>query len=216
MQTDSAQKSQKSQKIGILALQGNFSEHAERFAALGAETILIRYSEQLLEIDRLVIPGGESTCIDKLTAIGSGVDTRIFSLMKERIEGGMPVWGTCMGSIFLARNIEGSSQGRLSLMDIEVRRNAFGPQKFSFELPLSIPCLDLGLSNQPFLSVFIRAPLFLSTGKEVEVLAKLPTDESFGALAGLAVMARQKNMLATAFHPELVSDTRVHSYFLSI
>ncbi|MBN8659409.1 MAG: pyridoxal 5'-phosphate synthase glutaminase subunit PdxT [Candidatus Obscuribacter phosphatis] len=200
------------QKIGILALQGNFSEHAQRFAELGAEPILIRYSEQLSQIDRLVIPGGESTCIDKLTAAGSGVDTRIFSLMKERIEGGMPVWGTCMGSIFLARNIEGSSQGRLSLMDIEVRRNAFGPQKFSFELPLPIPCL----SNQPFLSVFIRAPLFLSTGKEVEVLAKLPTDESFGALAGLAVMARQKNMLATAFHPELVSDTRVHSYFLSI
>lgn len=200
------------QKIGILALQGNFSEHAQRFAELGAEPILIRYSEQLSQIDRLVIPGGESTCIDKLTAAGSGVDTRIFSLMKERIEGGMPVWGTCMGSIFLARNIEGSSQGRLSLMDIEVRRNAFGPQKFSFELPLPIPCL----SNQPFLSVFIRAPLFLSTGKEVEVLATLPTDESFGELAGLAVMARQKNMLATAFHPELVSDKRVHSYFLSI
>jgi 5'-phosphate synthase pdxT subunit len=206
MQAESAQ------KIGILALQGNFSEHAQRFAALGAEPILIRYSEQLSQIDRLVIPGGESTCIDKLTAAGSGVDTRIFSLMKERIEGGMPVWGTCMGSIFLARNIEGSSQGRLSLMDIEVRRNAFGPQKFSFELPLPIPCL----SSQPFLSVFIRAPLFLSTGKEVEVLAKLPAEESFGALAGLAVMARQKNMLATAFHPELVSDNRVHSYFLSI
>ena len=206
MQAESAQ------KIGILALQGNFSEHAQRFAALGAEPILIRYSEQLSQIDRLVNPGGESTCIDKLTAAGSGVDTRIFSLMKERIEGGMPVWGTCMGSIFLARNIEGSSQGRLSLMDIEVRRNAFGPQKFSFELPLPISCL----SSQPFLSVFIRAPLFLSTGKEVEVLAKLPTDESFGALAGLAVMARQKNMLATAFHPELVSDNRVHSYFLSI
>jgi 5'-phosphate synthase pdxT subunit len=186
--------------IGILALQGDFAEHGQILTKCGADTVQVRHAYQLAELDGLVIPGGESTTIAKLT--GETTDP-IFDAIKTRALQGMPIYGTCMGSIFLAREIEGSSQGRLALMDIKVRRNAFGPQRCSFETDLPIDALGA----PPFPAVFIRAPLILSCGPEVEVLAK------FGD--GI-VMARQDNLLVSAFHPEITDDSRVHEYFLQM
>jgi 5'-phosphate synthase pdxT subunit len=187
-------------KIGVLGLQGSFAEHISAIEKCGAHAIDIRHSWQLDEVDGLIIPGGESTAIAKLT--GDNPDP-IFDTIKKRIDGGMPVYGTCMGSIFLAREIEGSSQGRLAVMDIKVRRNAFGPQRNSFETALDIKVLGAG----SFPAVFIRAPIIVSTGAGVEVLARV--DEGI-------VMARQGNLLVTAFHPEITDDLRVHDYFLKM
>ena len=184
--------------IGILALQGDFAEHKQIVESCGAKAVLIKHAHQLAEIDGLIIPGGESTTIAKLTS--NAIDT-IFDAIVERAEQGMPVYGTCMGSIFLAKEIEGSTQGRLALMDIRVRRNAFGPQKFSREEHVSIPVLGA----EPFPVVFIRGPIITWCGPKVEVFAGV--DEGI-------VMARQENLLVTAFHPEITDDTRVHSYFL--
>ncbi|MDX1985441.1 MAG: pyridoxal 5'-phosphate synthase glutaminase subunit PdxT [Candidatus Obscuribacter sp.] len=192
--------------VGVLALQGDFSEHEAKLREAGADTRQIRYASQVADLDGLVIPGGESTAIARLTEEGAAV---IFATVKERILEGMPVWGTCMGSIFLAEEIEGSAQGRLGVMSIKVRRNAFGPQKKSFECPLEITSL-----GEPFPAVFIRAPLITAVGDGVDVLGVLPAELNAGA-SGI-VMARQKNMLVTAFHPELTDDLRVHSYFLQM
>lgn len=199
--------------IGILALQGDFSEHKNKLEALDSQckTCLVRYPEQLADLDALVIPGGESTTIAKLTDEGTAP---IFGAIQKRIGEGMPVWGTCMGSIFLAKEIEGSSQGRLAAMDLKVRRNAFGPQRHSFEVDLPIKFDGLEDSKNPYPCVFIRAPLFLTVGEKVEVLCTLPP--SAGAFASGIVMARQDNLLVTAFHPELTSDSRVHKYFLDM
>jgi len=186
--------------IGVLALQGDFAEHAHMLEACGANSIQVRHSWQLDELDGLVIPGGESTTIAKLT--GETTDP-IFDKITSRARSGMPIYGTCMGSIFLAKEIEGSTQGRLSLMDIKVRRNAFGPQRFSFESEIDIP--ELGA--EPFPAVFIRAPMILSCGQSVKVMAR------FGD--GI-VLARQDNMLVSAFHPEITADNRVHRYFVSM
>lgn len=187
-------------KIGVLALQGDFAEHVQMLTLCGADAVPIRHSWQLDRLDGLVIPGGESTTIAKLT--GESSDP-IFDAIKSRGVNGMPIYGTCMGSIFLAREIEGSQQGRLALMDIKVRRNAFGPQRFSFESELDIP--ELGA--EPFPAVFIRAPMILSCGQPVKVMARLRDG---------IVMARQNNLLVTAFHPEITADLRVHRYFLSM
>lgn len=192
--------------VGVLALQGDFSEHEAKLREAGADTRQIRYASQVADLDGLVIPGGESTAIARLTEEGAAV---IFATVKERILKGMPVWGTCMGSIFLAEEIEDSEQGRLAVMSIRVRRNAFGPQKKSFQC-----FLDISGLGEPFPAVFIRAPLITSAGEGVEVLGVLPED--LGAGASGIVMARQKNMLVTAFHPELTADLRVHSYFLQM
>jgi len=186
--------------IGVLALQGDFAEHAQMIESCGADAMEIRREAQLELIDGLIIPGGESTAIARLTA--DGIDS-IFTAIKQKAADGMPIYGTCMGSIFLAKEIEGSAQGRLALMDIKVRRNAFGPQKNSFECFLDIDALG----PQPLQAVFIRGPIVLSCGPEVEVLAKV--EEGI-------VMARQKNLLVTAFHPEITKDRRVHEYFLSM
>jgi 5'-phosphate synthase pdxT subunit len=187
-------------KIAVLALQGDFAEHIEMLRRCGAIAFEARRSSDLAEADGLVIPGGESTAIAKLTHENSDP---IFDTIRSRVQSGMPVYGTCMGSIFLAKEIEGSNQGRLALMDIKVRRNAFGPQRRSFQSNLSIACL-----GQPdFPVVFIRAPIVLSCGPKVEVLAR--TEEGI-------VMARQENMLVTAFHPEITEDTRVHYLFLKM
>lgn len=197
--------------IGILALQGDFSEHKNKLEALNdqVKTCLVRYPEQLADLDALVIPGGESTAIAKLTDEGTAP---IFGAIQKRIAAGMPVWGTCMGSIFLAKEIEGSSQGRLAAMEIKVKRNAFGPQRHSFEIDLQVK--DIEESEKPYPCVFIRAPLFLSVGNGVEVLCTLPPQA--GAFASGIVMARQGNLLVTAFHPELTADSRVHKYFLDM
>lgn len=187
-------------KIGVLALQGDFAEHKRMIEACGQEAQLVKHAVQLDDVDGLIVPGGESTTIAKLT--GNSTDC-IFEKILQRAQDGMPIYGTCMGTIFLSRDIEGSSQGRLSLMDISVRRNAFGSQKFSREESVSIPALG----PEPFSVIFIRGPIITKCGADVDVLARV--DEGI-------VMARQGNLLATAFHPELTSDLRVHSYFLSM
>jgi 5'-phosphate synthase pdxT subunit len=186
--------------IGVLALQGDFAEHANMLERLGAAALQVRRSFQLNRVDGLIIPGGESTAIARLTASNNDP---IFSAIREHALAGMPVYGTCMGSIFLAKDIEGSTQGRLALMDITVRRNAFGPQRLSFEQLVDIP--ELG--SQPFPAVFIRAPLVLACGPQVKVLSRISQG---------IIMARQDNLLVSAFHPEITNDTRIHRYFLSM
>lgn len=184
--------------IGVLALQGDFAEHCEALTRCGAVTRQVRVASDLQGIHGLVIPGGESTTIAKLT---HETCDPLFEKIKEQAKAGMPVYGTCMGSIFLAKEIEGSRQGRLALMDIAVKRNAFGPQKCSFEIDIDIP--ELG--EEPFPAVFIRAPLVVSCGPSVNVMARLEQG---------IVMARQDNLLVSAFHPEITDDMRVHEYFL--
>jgi len=186
--------------IGVLALQGDFAEHANMIERLGAATFQVRRSFQLDDVDGLIIPGGESTAIARLT---ENNDDPVFGAIREHALAGMPVYGTCMGSIFLARDIEGSKQGRLALMDITVRRNAFGPQRCSFEQLVDIP--ELG--SQPFPAVFIRAPIVLACGPRVQVLSRISQG---------IIMARQGNLLVSAFHPEITDDTRIHHYFLKM
>jgi 5'-phosphate synthase pdxT subunit len=187
-------------KVGVLALQGDFAEHIEAINRCGAIGLEVRRSAQLQNLDGLIIPGGESTAIAKLTRDNHDP---IFDTIRKRILEGMHVYGTCMGSIFLAKEIEGSNQGRLALMDIKVRRNAFGPQRLSFETELSIE----SLGKPDFPAIFIRAPIILSCGSGVEVLAR--TEDGI-------VMARQKNMLVSAFHPEIAGDSRVHRLFIEM
>ncbi len=192
-------------RIGVLALQGDFAEHIEALQRADADVMAygVRYAHELTgdgAVDALVIPGGESTAIARL--VDDGNDP-IFAAIRNRALDGMPIYGTCMGSIFLAREIEGSSQGRLALMDIKVRRNAFGPQRKSFESELIIE----GLGGEPFPTVYIRAPIITSCGPTVHVMASIKEG---------IVMARQDNLLVTAFHPEIVEDTRVHRYFIDM
>jgi 5'-phosphate synthase pdxT subunit len=187
--------------VGVLGLQGDFREHIKKLEALGAETRDVRRASDLDNIDALIIPGGESTAVAILESSEAGHG--IFDTIRKRGHEGLPIWGTCMGSILLAKNIEGSKQGRLGLMDITVHRNAFGPQRFSAETPLSIPALG----DEPFPGVFIRAPLITQVSGDVKVLSKIDRG---------IVMAREKNLLATVFHPEVVDDARVHQYFLSM
>lgn len=190
-------------------MQGDFAEHIQKLEELGAKTYEVRRSSDLEELDGLIIPGGESTTNAKLEAAASKFHSAkpdrlpIFDAIKARAVKGLPIWGTCMGSIVLAKDIEGSKQGRIGLMDISLRRNAFGPQRESAEISLDIP--ELG--NKPFPGIFIRAPLFLKAGNKVKILSKL--GEGF-------VMAREESLLATAFHPEITDDDRVHRYFLGM
>jgi pyridoxal 5'-phosphate synthase pdxT subunit len=193
-------------RVGVLALQGDFHEHVERMKALGVDSFGVRHSHQLDEIDALILPGGESTAV----AILEGAEAKLrdseqgmFDAIRNKGLEGMPLWGTCMGSILLSKQIESSTQGRLALMDITVRRNAFGPQRYSSEVPLSIPALG----EKSFPGILIRAPLITEAGSEVAVLSEI--DQGI-------VMAREKNLLATVFHPEVVPDNRVHEYFLSM
>jgi pyridoxal 5'-phosphate synthase pdxT subunit len=190
-----------SKTVGVLGLQGDFREHIEKLRSLDASTKNVRRVSDLESIDALIIPGGESTAV----AIVEKSDAAhgIFERIQELSANGLPIWGTCMGSILLAKNIEGSTQGRLGLMDITVRRNAFGPQRFSAEI--SIPIAAIG--DESFPGVFIRAPIITKAGKNVEVLGQIEQG---------IVMAREKNLLATVFHPEVVDDARVHQYFLSM
>lgn len=186
-------------KIGILALQGAFVEHAAVCHRLKAEAKLIRLPEELQGLDGLIIPGGESTTIGRLMA-----EYHLTSAIKELIFAGLPVFGTCAGMILLAKKATDLDLETLGAIDIEVRRNAFGRQVDSFETYLDIPLLG----EPPFPGVFIRAPWIEKAGPEVEILARLPS--------GVAVAARQRNVLVTAFHPELTSDVRLHAYFLDL
>lgn len=188
--------------VGVLALQGAFREHIKTLDALGAPTREIRKLEELADIDALVIPGGESTTIGKLLT-----EFDMLPAVKEKISNGMPVFGTCAGMILLCDQIQDSNQPRIGLLHANVRRNAFGRQVDSFEADLPIP--ELG--EQPFPAVFIRAPLILSTGDDVQTMA---TVEQGGQILPIAV--RQGNILACSFHPELTPDTRFHNYFLEM
>jgi 5'-phosphate synthase pdxT subunit len=159
----------------------------------------VRRPEQLADIDALVIPGGESTTIGKLAAKYGFIEP-----LRERAKQGMPIWGTCAGAIFMAREVPGHPHPVLGLMDVEVERNAFGRQVDSFEADLDVN----GLAGGPFHGVFIRAPKITKVGPDVEVLATLED--------GTIVAVRQGDLLATVFHPELTGDDRLHRHFLGL
>ncbi len=187
-------------KIGVLALQGAFFEHIQILRELGAEAVEVRLPADLEGLDGLIIPGGESTTIGKLAVLyGLMEPLRDFAAAK-------PVWGTCAGMIFMARDI-GQDQPLLGVMDVVVQRNAFGRQVDSFETALDVPVLNNG-SVQPFPAVFIRAPRLVEAKGNARVLATLED--------GTAVAAQEGQWLATSFHPELTGDSRFHQYFLQL
>jgi len=196
-----------SPKVGVLALQGDFAEHMaslRRLArvcggAAGLQAREVRLPAELAEVDALIIPGGESTTIGKLL-----VEYRLLEPLRQRIADGMPVFGTCAGAIVLARDIGGLDQPLIGAMNLRVRRNAFGRQLESFETDLLVPVLG----GEPMHAIFIRAPAIVDVGDGVEVLARLDS--------GTIVAARQGRMLATAFHPELTDDIRLHAHFVGM
>jgi 5'-phosphate synthase pdxT subunit len=183
----------------VLALQGDFREHREMLERLGHHAYEIRKPEQLRDLDALIIPGGESTTIARLIE-GNGFRGPI----REFCASGRPVWGTCAGAILLAKKVDRLDRPGIEVMDISVARNAFGRQVDSFEADLDIKGLDGG----PFRAVFIRAPIIESVSPPAGVVGKLAD--------GTVVAARQGNLLATSFHPELTGDSRMHEYFLRI
>jgi pyridoxal 5'-phosphate synthase pdxT subunit len=184
--------------IGVLALQGDVDEHVAAFERAGAHAVGIKGRGELEGVDGLVIPGGESTTVMKLLHRFALVDPIV-----GRVRDGMPLWGTCMGMIVAAHDVVGIDQPTLDLIDISVRRNAFGRQNESAEIDLVIPALGVA----PFPAVFIRAPWIERAGPAVELLAER---------AGHGVMVRERNVLGTSFHPELTTDARVHAYFLKM
>lgn len=188
--------------VGVLALQGDVREHEEVLRRIGVPVQHVRLPKHLDQVDRLIIPGGESTTIGKLL-----VRFKLLQPILERAQHGMPLWGTCAGAILMAQRIaEGRLTGQpsLGLIDITARRNAFGRQLDSFEADLSIPCLG----DQLVHTVFIRAPLLEQPGASVDVIAQLDD--------GRIVAAQQGRLLATCFHPELTNDDRFHRYFLEL
>ena len=191
--------STKTPRVGVLGLQGDFAEHLHTLRGIGAEAFDVRRPEQLDEVDALIIPGGESTTIGKLAERYGFIPK-----LRERIADGMPVWGTCAGAIFIAKDVPGHPHPILSAMDISVERNAFGRQQDSFEADLQVR--DIG--GAPYHAVFIRAPKITKTGTDVETIAALDD--------GTVVAARQGNLLATSFHPELTHDERFHRLFLTL
>jgi pyridoxal 5'-phosphate synthase pdxT subunit len=192
--------------IGVLALQGDFREHIGTLSELGARAFPVRLPADLEGVDGLIIPGGESTVMGKLM-VAYGLDQPLRSL----VAGGLPVWGTCAGLILLSRETENAMDGQplLAAMNIRTRRNAFGPQRASFETMLDVPALG----KEPFHAVFIRGPVIDEVGENVVVLSRLTTE---GDGMGPIVAVRQGPLLGTAFHPEVTGDTRFHKYFLGI
>lgn len=184
-------------KIGVLALQGAFREHIKMLQQLEVATAEVRLPADLDGLDGLIIPGGESTTIGKL-AVMYGLMEPLRQFAAEK-----PIWGTCAGMIFMAKEI-GRDQPLLGVMDIVVERNAFGRQVDSFEVGLDIS----GLPNGSFPAVFIRAPKLVEAKGETQVLARLAD--------GTAVAAQQGHWLVTSFHPELTEDSRLHAYFVSL
>ena len=184
--------------IGVLALQGDFAEHAAMLRRLGVESREVRVPRDLEGLDGLVIPGGESTTIGKLLETYA-----LLEPVRDLGASGFPIWGTCAGLILLATDV-GTPQPLLGLMDMTVERNAFGRQTDSFETDLDID----GLPGGAFHAVFIRAPIVSGVGDDVEVLAKLGD--------GRIVAVRQDNLLGTAFHPELTADARLHGLFVEM
>ncbi len=180
-------------------MQGDFREHIAMLERLDVEASEVRTAEQLDACDGLIIPGGESTTIARLL-----LAFELMAPVRRRIESGMPVWGTCAGAIMLANDVPDLDRPPIGAMDICVTRNAFGRQLESFEADLDVA----GVDGDPFHAVFIRAPVIGSAGPAVEVLASLDD--------GRIVACRQGAMLATAFHPELTDDPRVHKLFVAM
>ena len=186
-------------KIGVLASQGAFAEHIKVLKQLDIKAVPVRLPDEIKGVDGLIIPGGESTTISRLIA-AYHLEEEIKTLAK----GGKAIFGTCAGMILLSKDISGNTTKALGLMEIRVKRNAFGRQRESFETEISVPTLG----KEPYPAVFIRAPLIEQCGDGVEVLAKLND--------GTVVAARQDKLLVTAFHPELTGDYRFHRYFLDM
>jgi 5'-phosphate synthase pdxT subunit len=185
--------------IGVLALQGDFREHLAVFESLGVDAVSVRRPEDLERVSGLVIPGGESTVIDKLS--------RLFGLaepLKAAVASGLPVYGTCAGLIMLADSVRDAIDGQQTIggLDVVVRRNAFGSQLDSFETDLDVPALG----DEPVHAVFIRAPVVESVGAAVTVLSALDD--------GRIVAVEQGNLMGTSFHPEITGETRFHRYFV--
>jgi len=206
-------------RIGVLALQGAFIEHIEVLSSLErlshrqvnvedpfrgrlslkVKALPVRLPKDLDGLDGLIIPGGESTTISRLM-----LDFQLMQPVRDLAQAGFPILGTCAGMILLAKEVSDFGLETLGLMDIRVKRNAFGRQVDSFETKLEMPALG----GQPFHAIFIRAPIIEKADSKVEIMAKLSN--------GVAVAARQGNLVATAFHPELTQDLRFHRYFLDI
>jgi len=184
--------------IGVLALQGDVVEHIAALERAGASAIPVKTRDELARADGLVIPGGESTTVMKLLGRFGMAEPIV-----QRVHAGMPLWGTCMGMIVAARDVADLDQPTLNLIDITVRRNAFGRQNDSAEIDLEIPALG----DQPFPAIFIRAPWIERVGPSVTLLAERN---------GRGVMVREGHVLGTSFHPELATDPRVHAYFLGM
>ncbi|MGH7246453.1 MAG: pyridoxal 5'-phosphate synthase glutaminase subunit PdxT [Candidatus Levyibacteriota bacterium] len=185
--------------IGVLALQGDFLEHIQTLTRLGVATKEVRLPKDLEKIDGLIMPGGESTTMANL------LDTfAMRDILVTKIKNGLPVWGTCAGMILLAKKLHDDRPIPLGVMDIEIARNAFGRQVDSFEEDFAIK----NITGGDFHAVFIRAPIVKKVGENVVVLGKISN--------GTIIAVQEKNMLATAFHPELTADTRFHAYFLHL
>lgn len=184
-------------KIGVLAMQGAYDEHISILKKLNVHAVEIRNKKDLKDIDGLIIPGGESTTMGKLIRT-----LDIYDDLKEKIESGLPVWGTCAGMILLAKSIYEDDTKHLATMDIEVRRNAYGRQLGSFDTKSLIKGIGEDVEM-----VFIRAPYIESVGDSVEVLS---------VVDGNIVAAKEDNMFVTSFHPELTEDNRVHKYFVNL
>jgi 5'-phosphate synthase pdxT subunit len=184
--------------VGVLALQGDVAEHLHALARIGAVPREVKNARDLDAVDALIVPGGESTTVIRLLErFGLGEP------IKARVRAGMPFWGTCMGMIVAAHDVAGLDQATLDLLDITVRRNAFGRQIASEEVPLPIPALG----GEPFPAIFIRAPWVERAGPHVEVIAEHD---------GHGVFVRQGNVIGTSFHPELTGDDRIHRFFLTL
>lgn len=185
-------------KIGVLSIQGGVIEHIRHIESLGAEAIEIKNIEELKDINGLILPGGESTVMGKILK-----ERNLLKPIREKILSGLGVWGTCAGMILLAKKIENEDNAHLSVMDIKVKRNAYGSQINSFKQEAVID----KVSKDPIPLVFIRAPFITEVGPKVEILYKVD---------GNIVAAKKDKMLVTSFHPELTENLSFHKYFLSI
>ena len=185
-------------RVGVLAFQGDVREHLAALAAVGADPVEVRTLADLDSVEGLVVPGGESTVIGKLAARYG-----LLAPLRARVADGLPVLGTCAGMIFLAREVEGPPQDLLGVLDVRVRRNAFGRQVASFEAGVDVKGVDGG----PVSGAFIRAPWVAEAAPEVEVLAEVD---------GKVVAVRQGNLLATPFHPELTGEVRLHRWLVDL
>jgi pyridoxal 5'-phosphate synthase pdxT subunit len=196
-------------RIGVLALQGDVREHLGVLRGLGVDAVPVRRLVDLAAVDGLVLPGGESTTISKLLVAFDLLDP-----LRERVHGGLPVYGSCAGMILLADRIEDGTADQQTIggMDVTVRRNAFGRQVDSFEADIAVD----GVDGAPLHAVFIRAPWVESVGPAAEPLGRIVEAAGGAGGAGRIVVVRQRHLLATSFHPELTGDTRLHAYFVDM